>query len=219
MTKKFLLLTSIFSLAVVAPHSAQAKKKPEVSGLALQQIQSRDYEVSKTVSYPAVMTVLQDAGYRISAADKDTGLITGSASTNSGMSYNLFFGFGRSKKTPIVSAFIEDRGAGSRFRLNFVLAKTKSSLYGMSSSDEEPITDPVVYTGAFEKIEKEIFVRLALATPSPKPVPGPSQAAPTEPNSTPVVQPASLVAPKANVTGLTPNPSDMPSPLTPNPKN
>lgn len=152
--------------ALVATSSASARKREEISGLALQQIQARDYEAPKSLSFPAVMTVLQDAGYRIATADRDTGLITGAASTNSKMHYSLFGGFGRSKKTPMVSVFVEDRGPGSRVRLNFVLAKTKSSIYGMSSSDEEPITDTVIYQDAFEKIEKEIFVRQSLASPS-----------------------------------------------------
>jgi hypothetical protein len=209
-TKKFVLLASIICIGG-APYSAQAKTKPEVSGLALQQIQARDYEVSKQVSFPAVMTVLQDAGYRISAADRDTGLITGSASTKSGLNYNFFFGFGKSKKTPIVSAFIEDRGVGSRVRLNFVMAKTKSSIYGMSSSDEEPISDPAAYRMAFEKIEKEIFVRQALVAPAPKPAPVVTQAAPAAAQINPAaVQPTSGT--------LTPNPPNMPSALNPDPK-
>lgn len=164
MSKK-VLLTAFAAMFVASP--ALAGKKQEISGLQLQQLQARDFDTPKSIAFPAVMTVLQDSGYRISAADKDTGIITGSASTNSKMSYNLFFGFGRSKKTPVVSVFVEDRGLGSRVRLNFVLAKTKSSLYGMSSSDEEPITDSLIYQGAFEKIEKEIFVRQSLNSAAP----------------------------------------------------
>lgn len=158
--RKFIIVAVLAALTTSSP--ALSKKREEIGGLALQQMQARDYEVPKTVSFPAVMTVLQDSGYRITSADKDTGLITASASTNSKMSYNLFTGFGRSKKTPFVSVFVEDRGLGSRVRLNFVLAKTKSSIYGMSSSDEEPITDTAVYQNAFEKVEKEIFVRQSL---------------------------------------------------------
>ncbi len=163
--RKKVLLTAFAAMMIASP--ALAGKKQELSGLELQQLQARDFESPKSITFPAVMTVLQDSGYRISAADKDTGIITGSASTNSKMSYNLFLGFGRSKKTPVVSVFVEDRGVGSRVRLNFVLAKTKSSLYGMSSSDEEPITDSLIYQGAFEKIEKEIFVRQALNAATP----------------------------------------------------
>ena len=160
------VVSLVSSSAVIA-----GKKQPEVTGLALQQIQARDFEAPKSVTFPAVMTVLQDAGYRIASAEKETGLITGTASTNSQMSWRLFGGI----------------------RLNFVLAKTRSSLYGMSSSDEEPMDDPAIYQGAFEKIEKEIFIRQSLNSPSaPAPIAttaspsaGPASAAQQPPVQTP----------------------------------
>ena len=166
--RKIVLILAATAVGVCSP--VMAKKREEMSGLALQQIQARDFDVPKNLSFPAVMTVLQDSEYRISAADKDTGLITASASTNSHTTWVPFVGFGKSKKTPVVSAYIEDRGAGSRVRLSFVMAKTKNGMYGMSSSDEEPILDASVYQIAFEKIEKEVFVRQSLnanaATPA-----------------------------------------------------
>src|SRR5690606_27339793 len=51
----------------------------------------------------------------------------------------------------------------------FVLATTKSRIYGVNSADEEPIADPAIYRDAFERIEKEIFVRQALSAPTPTP--------------------------------------------------
>jgi len=191
---------AIASLLVSAP--TEAKKPAQPTGLELQQIQSRDYEVGKDVSFPAVMTVLQDAGYRIAEADKDTGLITGAASTKSATTYNIFWGFGKKKKTPVVSAFVEDRGRGSRIRLNFVLTTTKSRIYGVGSADEEPITDPAIYRDAFEKVEKEIFVRQALNAPAP-PVPS---------------APAATQTASSTSGSLTPDPKDMPSSLKPEPK-
>lgn len=167
--KKSTILFACLSTALIAtaPADAKKKKQEEVTGLALQQIQARDFDVAKDVTFPSVMTVLQDQGYRITGADKDTGLITGVASTESKTSYNLFWGFGKKKRTPVVSAFIEERGAGSRIRLNFVLSKTKSRAIG-TSEDEEPITDPAVYRDAFERIDKEIFVRVSLDAPAPQ---------------------------------------------------
>lgn len=199
-------LTAIAVAILLAGGPAQAKKPPEISGLALQQIQSRDYEVGKEVSFPSVMTVLQDAGYRIEQADKDTGLITGTASTKSATTYNIFWGFGKKKKTPVVSAFVEDRGRGSRVRLNFVLSTTKSRVYGVGSADEEPMTDPAIYRDAFERIEKEIFVRQALVAPTP-----------AVPVSAGMASPAAPAATAAS-NGITPDPADMPSALKPEPK-
>jgi len=203
--KKNVAFAVALATTFVLTFPAEAKKQPEVTGLALQQIQSRDYEVGKSVTFPAVMTILQDSGYRIQAADKDTGLITGTASTKSHMNWAPFVGFGRSKKTPVISAYIEDRGSGSRVRLNFIMAKTKNGGYGMSWSDEEPITDPATYRDAFERIDKEVFVRQALNAPTPKPL---SPA------------PVSAVTPAAaqTSTGLTPNPADTPPALKPDPK-
>lgn len=198
---------AVAACIVLAASSAQAKKEPQLTGLALQQIQARDYEVTKEVTFPSVMTILQDSGYRIQEADKDTGLITATASTKSKLTWAPFVGFGKSKKTPVVSAYIEDRGSGSRIRLSFVMAKVKSNAYGTSLSDEEPITDPATYRDAFERIEKEIFVRQAVLAP----VRSTPQAA---------TLPAAPTAAESPVIGsaLTPNPPNMPSALKPEPK-
>jgi hypothetical protein len=196
--RRIVLVASVIG-ASLAISPAFAKKQPEISGLALQQMQSRDYEINKSVSFPAVMTVLQDSGYRIQSADKDTGLITATASTKSKTTWVPFVGFGKSKKTPVVSAFIEDRGRGSRVRMNFILAKSRKGAYGMGWDDEEPILDPQIYRDAFERIDKEIFTRQALLVPT-----------------SPAVAPVPIAAPTAS--NLTPDPADMPSALTPDPK-
>lgn len=95
-----------FALALIVASTSLtpvlAKKAPQISGLALQQMQARDYETGKSVSFPALMTILQDSGFRILAADKDTGLITAAASVKSKMTWAPFIGFGRSKKSPVV---------------------------------------------------------------------------------------------------------------------
>lgn len=165
---KFKAALAALALASIATPALAKDKAPALSGLELQQIQARDFESKADVVFPAVISVLQDSGYMIQSADKATGLITAQASTKSATTYNIFWGFGKKKKTPVVSAFIEQRGPSTtRVRLNFVLAEHKSRVYGVSSSDEEMITDPAVYQGAFEKIDHEIFVRQAVDAPSP----------------------------------------------------
>ena len=162
--------TIILAGCIAAMAASAQAKKPEISGLELQQIQAKDIEAPKDVAFAAVMTVLQDAGYRIGSADKDTGLITGMASTSNKLSYSLWSGMGKSKKTPVVSAYIEGRGtSASRVRLSFVMAKVKSTIYGSGAQDEEPIYDPAVYRTAFEKIEQAVFVRLAMDAPAVAP--------------------------------------------------
>jgi hypothetical protein len=182
---RYLTWALIPALACAAP--ALAKKEVAPTGLALQQIQTKNFEAPKEVAFSAVMSVLQDAGYRIGSADKDTGLITGTASTKSKMTYSLWTGFGKSKKSPVVSAFIEPMGAGSRVRLNFVMAKVKSTLYGSQPQDEEPIYDPATYQDAFEKINQAIFIRLGVDGPA------------TAPAAAPVAAPVAAAAPSAVV--------------------
>ncbi|WP_244624346.1 hypothetical protein [Sphingomonas sp. So64.6b] len=132
------------------------------------------------------MSVLQDSGYRIQAADKDTGLITGIASTTGKMTYSLWTGFGKSKKSPIVSAFIEQRGPGmTRVRLSFVMGKVKSTIYGSGAQDEEPIYDPAVYQKAFEQINQTLFIRAGMDAP----------AATAASTAAPVVDPTGAVKP------------------------
>lgn len=159
---KYFATSVVMAISLTLSVSAVAAKDKKPSGLALQQIQSRDFDANYDSVFPSVVTVLQDAGYRIQSADKNSGLITGVASTKSKLSYGLT-GWGKKKKTPVVSAFVEARGtSAARVRLSFVMAKTKSSLYGMNSADEDPILDAAIYQDAFEKISQALFVRTSM---------------------------------------------------------
>jgi len=165
--RKFVGIVAAGLALTIAPSMLSAKKT-EPSALELQQMQLRDFEAEKDMVFGAVMSVLQDSGYRIQAADKDTGLITGIASTKAKTTFVPFVGFGKSKKSPIVSAFIETRAPGhTTVRLSFVMAKVRSNGYGAGPQDEEPIYDPSVYRDAFEKIDQAIFIRKGMAAPAP----------------------------------------------------
>lgn len=184
------ILIPLAAGAMVMTGSVQAKKAPQPTGLELQQLQSHDFEGDKDLVFASVMSVLQDSGYRIQAADKDTGLITGIASTKSKMTWAPFVGFGKSKKSPIVSAFIENRAPGiASVRLSFVMAKVRSNLYGSAPQDEEPIYDASVYKDAFEKIDQALFIRKGMAAPAPATASAPAGAAGG--GNTPAVAPAS----------------------------
>ena len=141
---------------------ALAKDKVELSPLQLQSMQTKDFEGSKETVFASVMTVMQDAGYRIENADLATGIITGIGSSKGKMVYSLWSGFGKSKKTPIVSAYIEQIGSTTRVRLNFVMAKIKSSLYGSQPQDEEPVVEAEVYQDAFSKVDQALFIRTSM---------------------------------------------------------
>lgn len=173
-----------FATMAVSASPAWAKKK-EISGLELQQIQSHDFEATKDVVFASVMSVLQDGGYRIQAADKDTGLITGIASTKGSINWGALLGFGlfsKTKKTPIASVFIENISPKmTRVRINFVMGKIKSSIYGAQPQDEEPMVEPGPYQDAFEKIGQAVFLRQSMATVTP----AGATAAPVAPTAVP----------------------------------
>lgn len=120
------------------------------------------------------MTVLLDSGYRIENGNLETGLITGVGTGKSKMTWLPFVGFGRSKKTPAVTAFIEQIGGTTHVRLNFVMAKVSQNSFGTNLGDEEPINDPQVYTDAFEKIGQALFVRQSMMAKSPAPAQAPT---------------------------------------------
>lgn len=173
-------------LLAVAQTPAIAKDKVEMSPLQLQAMQTKEFEAAKEPVFASVMSVLQDAGYRIENADLATGLITGIGSSKGKMVYSLWSGFGKSKKTPIVSTYIEQIGGITRVRLNFVMAKIKSSIYGSQPQDEEPILEAEVYQDAFSKIDQALFIRSsmtqstpAVMAPAPTPVIATPEPAPT----------------------------------------
>jgi len=137
-----IVLAAIAASLVASPASVYAKDKtPPMTPLQIQSMQTHEFEGNKEEVFASVMSVLQDSGYRIENADLPTGLIAGVGSSKGKLTYNLLFGFGKSKKSPIVSAYIEKFGPMVRVRLNFVMAKVKSTAYGSQPQDEEPVLD------------------------------------------------------------------------------
>lgn len=170
------LVAIAFIMSQFASSSAMAEKEPKLSGLALQQIQARDIEAPKAITFPATMSILQDSGYRIGDADIVTGIITATASTKTKMTWMPFVGFGTSKKSPIVSVFIEDMGPNmSRVRLNFVMGKIKNGLI----ADETPIYDAATYNQAFEQLNQAVFIRQSMINKASPPPVAPAPVAPT----------------------------------------
>jgi hypothetical protein len=171
--KKLALAAIGIAIALGSAPTYAKDKKVELSPLQLQSMQTKDFEANKELVFASVMTVMQDAGYRIENADLATGIITGIGSSKGKMVYSLWSGFGKSKKTPIVSSYIEQIGPMTRVRLNFVMAKVKSSLYGSQPQDEEPITEAEVYQDAFNKVDQALFIRASMTQAPTQPAPAP----------------------------------------------
>lgn len=162
------LAFAVLVVAMAVVHPAIGKEEAQLSGLALQQVQSRDLEATADIVFPSVVTILQDSGYRITEADKVSGFVSGVGSAEQKTTFNIWWGLGKKKTVPMVSVFVEQRGPNiTRVRMNFVLSKAKTR---NSYTDETPVSDPTAYRDAFERLEKEIFIRQSMnAQTPPKP--------------------------------------------------
>ena len=147
-------LTTIL-LGVALTIGCGGNSAPPKTALELQSIQQRDFEAPKGLTFAATLGVLQDLGYIVGSADKETGFITAK-----GAAGRVSF---RIDSQLQVTAFVEEIGEDrTGVRLNFVVANEKQSLYtGRVRSDDEPITDPAVYEQAFDKVGEAVFVRTA----------------------------------------------------------
>lgn len=144
--------TLILSTLILLFSSCQSSK--QLSSLELQAFQRKEFATSKDIAFGSVMSVLQDLGYIVSSADKDTGLISAASPTK-----NVVF-FGSHMQNTSVNAFVESFGPQrTAIRLNFVENQEGSSGYGMTTKSNKPIIDPEVYQSAFEKISEGIFIR------------------------------------------------------------
>ena len=134
----------------------QSKPVIHQTSLATQAMQTHEFDANKEVAFASTMSVLQDLGYNIGAADLGTGFITGKSPITGG--FVLFVGETQSHVS--ASAFVEAINSNrSRIRLNFVAEQKTSSGYGMEGGKSNPVEDATVYQQAFEKISKAIFVR------------------------------------------------------------
>ena len=136
----------------------QTVPRVTMTPMEIQSLQTREYEHSKDVVFPSVMSVFQDLGYTIKSADKETGLITAQSAAQSNVASKVILGISDVSQTS-VTAFIEQLGKMTRVRLNFVSSSQKSYGYGQTDRQETPVLTAETYKVAFEKIDSAVFVR------------------------------------------------------------
>lgn len=144
-------------LATAFLFGCMATPKPTMTPLEIQSLQSREYEATKEVVFPSVISVFQDIGYTISNADIQTGLISAESSSKSDFASKLF-GVTSVRQTK-ATAFVEKIGDKTKARLNFVEVNRTSSSYGQTDRQDTPLLNAQLYQNAFEKIENAIFIR------------------------------------------------------------
>ena len=133
-------------------------KVPDLTPLEIQSLQTREYESTKEIVFPSVISVFQDIGYTITNADLETGLISAESVANSDGATRFWLGFTKVAQTK-ATAFVEQIGGTTRARLNFVETTQTSSGYGQSDRQDVPLLDAELYQAAFDKIENAIFIR------------------------------------------------------------
>ena len=171
-----ILLTACF-LAGCGP---TPPPKPKLNALQIQAMQTQEFTANKRKTFDAVMTVLQNEGYTIQAANFNTGFITAKSAakasrSDAGEMYFTpgFFGGGVAmrpqyeSRNKSVTAFITPGKSTNkpnnkpktttRVRLNFIAHRTISG-NGATSNQDQQILDTTVYKQAFNEIRQQVFV-------------------------------------------------------------
>lgn len=145
--------------------------KPQLNPLQIEAMQTQQFDGSKRKTFDAVMTVLQNSGYVIQAANYDTGFITAKSETKSSSSsfgetlmVALAAGGGAQPQhtsyDKTVSAFVSPvkvkQKTSTKVRLSFVAHQTITG-NGTRTNDQQ-ILNPDVYKKAFADIRQQIFV-------------------------------------------------------------
>jgi hypothetical protein len=131
---------------------------PALTPAEIQSIQSRQYDEKKEVVFASVVSVFQDLGYQIAAADLATGIITSQSAAANDAAYAFWTGVAKNTQTK-ATAFVETIGSTTSVRLNFVTSTNESFGYGQQRKNEVPVTDSQIYQNAFEKVENAVFMR------------------------------------------------------------
>jgi hypothetical protein len=155
---KFHKAIAAFFLAATLAGCVASAKRPEMTSLQIQAIQLKEYDSTKEIVFPSVISVFQDIGYIISNADLETGIITAESAAENNPAMAVFLGVSVVKQTK-VTAFVEQIGSTTRVRLNFVEIEKSSSGYGQNDRKDMPILDTKIYQNAFNKIGDAIFIR------------------------------------------------------------
>ena len=148
-----------FLLAAAVSACAPAMPPPIQTPLAIQSIQSREYEASREIVFPSVISMFQDLGYIITNADMATGLISAESAAQSSDDFESFL-MGQTKVSQTkATGFVETIGTMTRLRLNFVEINQTSTDYGQTDRHDTPILNPGLYQNAFGRVENGIFLR------------------------------------------------------------
>lgn len=96
----------VVAIALISSTPCLAKKKPQMTPMELQALQSHEYETSKEVLFASVVSVFQDLGYQLENADMPSGFITASSATKNKTSFMDVLAKQSSSGNTRVTAFV-----------------------------------------------------------------------------------------------------------------
>lgn len=138
--------------------------------LALQQMQSQEFETSKGILFASTVSVFQDNGFTIENGDMESGILTAKSATVSNDMQTIGWLYAVSVRA---TAFVEATTSNhAKARLNFIECRTKSTAYGAGVPNEIPNEDPAYYEKIFSRIREAVFLREAYKANSPEKVNG-----------------------------------------------
>lgn len=199
-------IVTAFILASLASTPVLAKKKPEMTPMEIQALQSHEYETTKEILFASVVSVFQDLGYQLANADMPSGFITASSPMKDKTGFMEAMAGMRGSGNTKVTAFVELMGQTARVRLNFVNSKNSSGgRWGGNSSEDRPIMDPLTYKVAWDKIDEAVFTRTATKAVASPGTPAEQTATPAA-ISVPVTKNLTISSTPAPVTTAGPKP-------------
>jgi len=148
-------LPVVLCLLVFAGCQSTAPKSQTMAPLEIQSMQTRAYSEGKDVVFPAVVSVFQDLGYNVKSADIASGFINAESPAET---RTVWFS-GRHVGKTVATAFVENVGARTRVRLNFVFTEHVFMGMGSEKQKDEPVLDAQIYSNAFERIDNAVFIR------------------------------------------------------------
>ena len=158
--KKFCFLAlaaPMLLVGCVTVDSVFGESDAPLSAVALQALQTREFEATEDEAFRAVISTFQDYGYTISSADKTTGLVLGK--TTSDASFSRMSRIVRVEYNK-ASAFIE-KVAQNRVKIRVSIVKYVSARTELGGGGEKEVvrTKPQMYQDIFNKIEQSLFLK------------------------------------------------------------
>ena len=150
-------------MLAIAPVSVIAKEKVpepvELSESELDALQNREVSAETDVVFRSTIAALQEIGYININASKDAGTITAETDAKSKLVYNIFWGFGKKKRTQLASVFVEPMGSGrTRMSIKMQMVEAKARM-GASYSDGKPIRFAEPYASFYAEFDKALALR------------------------------------------------------------